>query len=308
MLLNETQTNTIDLDTARAQRNESPARKAATVRSLAELHRLLGQQLQTSLELDRLLSLYFELVVGLIPLDGLGYQHEPTEAAIDLGRNALHRVSYQLSHQAQPLGMLTLRRDRRFDELELNELESTMSCLLYPLTNALLYRRALLAATRDPLTEVGNRTAMTQMLQREVELARRHGLALSVMMLDIDHFKTINDRYGHHQGDEALRQVARLLKGKLRNADMIFRFGGEEFVLLLANTNSEAAAVVGERLRAAVEAFRFEVEDAWVPLSVSLGGATYQAPETPEQLLQRADEALYCAKRSGRNRLSLAAN
>ena len=185
-------------------------------------------------------------------------------------------------------------------------MESLIASLLYPLRNALLYRAAIQTALRDSLTGTGNRIAMDQALGREVELARRNLMPLSILMLDLDHFKRINDQYGHSHGDEALRTVAMAIKGSLRNVDMVFRFGGEEFLALLSNTSSAGAIQVGERLRHAVEDLQFTVDGQPVPLSISLGCASLAAGEGVDDLLRRADAALYAAKRDGRNRLACA--
>ncbi len=125
-------------------------------------------------------------------------------------------------------------------------------------------------------------------------------------MLDMDHFKTLNDQHGHHAGDAALRAISLLMKEQLRNVDMVFRFGGEEFALVLSNTSATAAAVVAERIRAAIEQLPFLVGERQVKLSASLGCATYLTGEPLDTLLQRADQALYQAKRSGRNQVASA--
>jgi diguanylate cyclase (GGDEF)-like protein len=125
-------------------------------------------------------------------------------------------------------------------------------------------------------------------------------------MLDIDHFKTINDTHGHAAGDNVLRAVAEAIKGQLRNVDMVFRYGGEEFLILLSNTGRDAAAMVGERLRHAAQTQDYRAEGTRIDLTVSLGCSTLLAAESAESLLRRADNALYVAKREGRNRLAMA--
>jgi diguanylate cyclase (GGDEF)-like protein len=172
--------------------------------------------------------------------------------------------------------------------------------------NALLYRAATQSALRDPLTGTGNRIAMDQTLQREIEMSRRHQQPLSLLMLDIDHFKHINDTHGHSAGDDVLKAVATSIKEQLRNVDMVFRFGGEEFLILLSNTSREAAAMVGERLRFAVQAHDYTADGNMIELTVSLGCSTLLPGESVESLLRRADSALYVAKREGRNRLAMA--
>lgn len=176
-------------------------------------------------------------------------------------------------------------------------METLLACLLYPLLNALLYRIATQTALRDPLTNTGNRIAMDQNLAREIEISRRHKQPLSLLMLDIDHFKRVNDDYGHYTGDEVLKTVAHGLKAQLRNIDRVFRYGGEEFVVILSNTSADAAQMVGERLRRAVRSLEFRELDPALTMTVSLGCSTLLPTETADSLLRRADNALYVAKR-----------
>jgi diguanylate cyclase (GGDEF)-like protein len=300
--------NTIDFDAAKLQRLGYASRGQHLLKptSLAQLRQQLSLQLQTSLEVDRILGLFFQEIQRLVPLNALSYQLAACDLRLELGERANHSAGYRLSHEGEYLGELTFRRSQRFSEDELGQLESLLASLLFPLRNALLYRTALQSALRDPLTDTGNRIAMSQSLQREVDLARRSLLPLSVLMLDIDHFKTINDRFGHATGDEVLKAVAAALKGSLRNIDMIFRYGGEEFLVLLANTSREAAQLVGERLRLAVLGLQYLEEGRALELSISLGCATLLPGESSESLQRRADSALYVSKREGRNRLSMA--
>lgn len=303
------QSNTIDFDAAKLRRlGFSSAQQPGPLRalSLADLRRQLTLQLQTSLEADRILTLFFQEVRRLVPLDALAYRNAGSDLRLEFGVSASHSASYRLSHEGEYLGEVVFRRGRRFDDQELGQLESLMACLLFPLRNALLYRAALRSALRDPLTDTGNRIAMDQALQREADRARRTLEPLSVLMLDIDHFKSINDRFGHGVGDEVLKAIATTLKADLRNIDLVFRYGGEEFLVLLSGTGQEAAAMIGERLRQAVEALQHLVEGQAIHLSISLGCATLAPGETVESLLRRADNALYNAKREGRNRLAFA--
>jgi diguanylate cyclase (GGDEF)-like protein len=302
------QSNTIDFDAAKLQRLGYASRAQKTLKpvSLAQLRQQLSLQLQTSLETERILELFFDAVQRLVPLSALSYQLASCDLRLDLGERANHSAGYRLNHDGEYLGELTFRRSYRFSEDELGQLESLLASLLFPLRNALLYRAALQTALRDPLTDTGNRVAMTQTLQREVDMARRNLQPLSVLMVDIDHFKQINDQHGHSVGDEALKAVANALKDSLRNVDMVFRYGGEEFLVLLSNTSREAASMVGERLRMAVMGIQYLVENRAIDLSVSLGCASLLPGESMESLLRRADSALYVSKREGRNRLSMA--
>ncbi|MBX3705636.1 MAG: diguanylate cyclase [Pseudomonadales bacterium] len=164
-------------------------------------------------------------------------------------------------------------------------------------------------AHTDPLTGLSNRRYFMQRLHEEIERARRHGHPLSVALLDLDHFKIINDTFGHDAGDQVLRAVARTIFGVKRSSDVAARFGGEEFALLLPETDPAGAARVAERLREAIESLLVP-RPAGAPLSVttSIGVATLHSPEAGlDNLLIRADRALYDAKRAGRNRVCDAA-
>ncbi|MGH8335041.1 MAG: GGDEF domain-containing protein [Pseudomonas fluorescens] len=302
------QTNAIDFDVAKLQRlgfGQQPSLREMPV-NLAQLRQKLTLQLQTSLEPQRILGLFFREIQQLVPLDALSYQHKASDLRLEFGLRGHHSVSYSLSHEGEHLGELVFRRNQRFSEQEQGNLESLLSALLYPMRNALLYRAATQSALRDPLTDTGNRIAMDQTLQREIEMSRRHLQPLSLLMLDIDHFKHINDNHGHSAGDDVLKAVAASIKNQLRNVDMVFRFGGEEFLILLSNTNREAAAMVGERLRFAVQAEEYSADGHAIELTVSLGCSTLLPGESADSLLRRADSALYVAKREGRNRLAMA--
>ncbi|MFJ2694235.1 GGDEF domain-containing protein [Pseudomonas sp. NPDC087336] len=302
------QTNAIDFDSAKLQRlgfGQQPPILERPV-SLAQLRQQLNLQLQTSLEPQRILGLFYREIQRLVPLDALSYLHKSSDLRLEFGLRGHHSISYSLSHEGEHLGELIFRRNQRFSEQEQANLESLLAALLYPMRNTLLYRAATQSALRDPLTDTGNRIAMDQTLQREIELARRHMQPLSVLMLDIDHFKQINDTHGHSAGDDVLKAVAASIKNQLRNVDMVFRYGGEEFLILLSNTSREAAALVGERLRCAAQTEDYPADGRTVGLTVSLGCSTLLPGESAESLLRRADSALYVAKREGRNRLTMA--
>jgi two-component system cell cycle response regulator len=152
----------------------------------------------------------------------------------------------------------------------------------------------------DALTGLSNRRAILTHLGGMVSAARRHGHPLSIAVLDLDHFKRVNDRHGHKTGDQVLVAAAHALGAHLRAEDQLGRLGGEEFLVLLPDTGAEAAGHVAEKLRAEVAG-----ADAPVPVTVSVGLATWN-DEAPEELLQRADEALYAAKEAGRDRVRAA--
>lgn len=159
-------------------------------------------------------------------------------------------------------------------------------------------------ATTDPVTQLLNRRALVDRLTHELERARRYGTPLALLMVDIDHFKDINDTHGHLVGDEALREIARVLQGAVRTVDLVGRYGGEEFVIVLPETTAEGAIAFAERLRDRVSQHEFASERLpSLRLTISIGVASYPTSpvESVEDLFARADEALYRAKAAGRN-------
>jgi diguanylate cyclase (GGDEF)-like protein len=301
--------NTIDFDAARLQRHAAAPRPNPILLpiTLPELRQHLTLLLQSSLLLESVLELFFREIQRLLPVDGLSYQHPDQGDGLDLGQPAQHSASYSLQHEGEALGELGFLRAQRFSEDELSQLESLMGSMLYPLRNSLLYRAAVQSSLRDPLTGIGNRMAMEKMLQREAGMAIRSKLPLSILMIDIDHFKRINDTHGHGVGDEVLIAVAAELSSQLRNVDMLFRYGGEEFLVVLSNTSADCATRIGERLRQSIADLR-PCHPLELELSISAGCAALLPNESSGSLLQRADRALYFAKRSGRNRLCMAAD
>ena len=170
--------------------------------------------------------------------------------------------------------------------------------MLYPLRNALQYQKALETALLDSLTGIPNRAAFDQAIQREVELAGRHKLQFSLLAIDLDKFKSINDTRGHAAGDEVLRQVVGTIESCIRKSDMLFRIGGEEFVVVMPRTNVYDAERLATKLQRILEDAVFPCRDTGLTIRASFGVATYDHTSTREELLSRADRAMYMQKRS----------
>jgi diguanylate cyclase (GGDEF)-like protein len=163
--------------------------------------------------------------------------------------------------------------------------------------NAIIQRMA----STDALTGLCNRRFFDETLVKELERAKRYDTALSMAIVDIDHFKRFNDRYGHARGDQVLETVARVLTARVRSADTVARWGGEEFCILMPETELDGARTVMEDIRASIEATRLpDVDEA---LTASVGVAALDPGESPDSLFQRVDEALYAAKENGRNQV-----
>ncbi len=158
--------------------------------------------------------------------------------------------------------------------------------------------------TVDGLTQIFNKRYLLETLEREISRCRRYGRALSMLLLDIDHFKQVNDTYGHLAGDFVLKQLASLIKGRVRREDVFGRYGGEEFALIVPELELPGAASVAEKLRQLVEEQNFIFEDQYIPLTVSVGVAEAAGMDLEmADLLKAADARLYEAKSAGRNRV-----
>ena len=172
--------------------------------------------------------------------------------------------------------------------------------------NSRLFERVRNLAIRDSLTDLFNHRHIMDLVNHEFERVGRYQNAFSVLMIDLDHFKSINDQHGHPAGDAVLREMAHLLRDQLRATDSLGRYGGEEFVAVLPHTGAEEARQTAERIRYQVQQRRFHSGESEVRLSVSVGMATCPAPgvASSEALLREADKALYRAKEAGRNRVA----
>ena len=166
-----------------------------------------------------------------------------------------------------------------------------------------IYRLTIL----DPLTELHNKRYLLEFLVREIARAARHERPLCLAMMDIDHFKKINDSFGHLAGDHVLRTLGKLIKPKLRQEELVARYGGEEFVFVLPESTLEEAARFAERMRALVEAVECEFEGKPIATTASFGVARLRGECPPETLLSAADRELYKAKEAGRNRVMIEA-
>lgn len=176
-----------------------------------------------------------------------------------------------------------------------------MLCIIHDVTEQKRLRKELeQAASRDPLTGLWNRRQFLLLLDNARAQKRRYDVDYSLMLIDADHFKSINDRYGHDAGDEVLVLLARALEARVRETDTVCRWGGEEFIVLLPQTDCASAQLLAESLRGSVERIRVP---HLPPVTVSIGVARHRASESSESLIKRADEALYQAKAAGRNRV-----
>jgi len=266
------------------------------------LSHLVGA-LQTTIDLDQLLPIFGKELLKTVDYSGFVFEHSDLNIPIKNGVRTNHSCEYSLAIENMPLGKLTFMRRKRFNEGELETIEKFLSVLLYPLKNTLLYRQAIQSAHTDPLTGVLNRSTLQSVFHKEASLSKRQNSNLSLVMLDIDFFKAINDKYGHLAGDEALKEVTKCISQTARESDHIFRFGGEEFAILLNGTDLKGAKLLAERLRKAIQSITINYEATQFCLTVSMGVTLYRQNEPLEKMMKRADEALYKGKETGRNKV-----
>ena len=269
-------------------------------------HYDISSALQTTLEFNKLIPIFISKIESMIPHSAFVYTNEKFGLEIKSGVFTRHSCTYALKVEEQQLGELKLMRHHRFDDTEIKLLETLLCCLIYPLKNATLFHQALQMAYIDPLTQVNNRASFSDAVKREVSLALRHAKNLAIIFQDIDHFKAINDQHGHDCGDITLTAVAKRIKESLRSSDTIFRFGGEEFVILLSDTDITGAELLAERIRNAIECHTLAYDMKTIKVTASLGVAALRSDDTADTFIKRADEAMYKAKNNGRNQVMLA--
>ncbi len=270
--------------------------------SVESLKNRLYTVLQTTLDLNELLPLFKRHAGELIEFGSFQFHNHHANFHYEWNAEQSCRCLFPLCVDDEYLGEISFSRQVPFSKSETQVLRSLTGTVIYPIRNGLRYREAVHSAVTDPLTGAGNRSSLEHSIRREYELSQRYQQPLSVLMIDLDHFKAVNDRFGHSTGDAVLKAAAQTIQNETRCADVTFRFGGEEFVVLLAKTNLEGASIIAERIRSAISQLNCLPDNSCI--SASIGCATLEPEESCDALLQKADMALYRAKRKGRNRVN----
>ena len=271
--------------------------------TIDQLRLQLMLSLQRSLDVQQLVELFCEQIQQLFGMCGGQFTAREPALHCQFGATGIHNFHYRLNTATDDrVGELVLYSRHRISDSEMQLLDIAASCLVYPLHHALQYHSAISKAHRDPLTSLGNRLALDAALQRESSRALRNDSALSLLIIDIDHFKSINDCFGHSAGDAVIVAVANTLSETARQADNVFRYGGEEFIVLLDNTDRAGACIAAERFRERIAAIEASILGLNRPVTASIGHATLQSDESMDSLIERADAAMYDAKSAGRNR------
>lgn len=263
----------------------------------------LSGSLQTTLEVDAVIELFANSLRTQFNYDTFNYHNKDKDIDIQFGKEpGRNRLKYDLNVLDTALGHICISRTSRFKKGEIVQIENLLATLLYPLRNALLYRAAVHSAFIDSLTGVKNRSAFDENFSRDIEFNRRKKSDLSLLVLDIDFFKGINDQYGHAVGDMVLKEIAATVEHTIRSSDALYRYGGEEFVVVLSDTSIAGAQRLARRIRRNVEDLRIKPLQG-ITITLSVGVSAMIQQDTPQSLFERADAALYQAKENGRNQV-----
>ena len=286
---------TLSLDNAPPMVGMSPFPECPNDR--AELFDFVAR-LQTTLERQQLLDIFVLHLQSIVALRGLRFEYACDSLCPELPDyrfGALHGVSSTSSVRAAQhhLGVVTLFTREPLDAHERQWLDRWLGCLAHPLLNALRFDAAQRLAHCDPLTGVGNRAAYERAIERDIARASRRDQSLSLLAVDLDAFKLINDTHGHSVGDECLRRLVIALQQGIRDGGEVFRLGGDEFVIILPDADRQAAQEIARRLE------RLVASDGQSPeMSASIGCATWRPGMSPEELFESADQSLYAVKRA----------
>lgn len=255
--------------------------------------------MSASLDLDEVIRTLNAFLHEAVAPSGWSYRSPGDEFCLAEGPQSGHSIQYQLRFNEQALGVLELWRNRPFTAEDQQRIESLLALAAPSIHNALRFFQVNRQLERDPLTGLGNRRAL--MLQGAQWLADciRHRHPLSLLVLDLDRFKTINDTYGHPLGDRVLCKVAETLRSVTRAADLCVRLGGDEFVVLLPGATLDEAKDCAERIRQALAEQWIETETGErIGIEASIGAATHRPGMDLDQLYHEADVALYAVKHS----------
>ena len=257
--------------------------------------------LQSTLDINILIELFDNELKKIVSHDYLNYKNSIENINIDLGEIIKEKLIFNLKINNNSLGKFIIARNIKFNKWEINEIKNLMSVLVQPINNALNYRQAITNASIDPVTKLNNRTLFNKIINQEIDFAQRYKQKLLLMILDLDNFKKINDNFGHNIGDILLGLIGQKLTKFMRRSDLVFRYGGDEFCIILRNTMLDGANNLANRVRNNINEKEYDCNDIKIKISVSIGLAELHHDDDYMKFIERADKLLYKAKKAGRN-------
>lgn len=262
----------------------------------------LLEQLQTTLELREIINKFALEVAKHIDFSGLKFSGPEGEATARGSRLGKLEKQFDLIVENEYLGKLTYSLNRTLTVKDSKMLQELHQYLSYPVRNAIAYSNALKLAMQDGLTGLGNRRYFDEQLKRAINHAKRQNLDIGMVVCDLNKFKAINDTFGHHVGDKVLVQFAKALKASVRESDSVFRFGGDEFVILVEDASKESLDIINHRVK---KAMAKDATLAKYQLTCSLGATFMKRTDSAESFFERADQALYERKMNMTQKLSV---
>ncbi len=265
-------------------------------------HSSLLEQLQTTLELDKLLDIIAMEAARYINFCGLYFKNQTVSKTLRGSRKAKHERQFELKLNDEFIGTLSYGINSPISMINYKDLQRIHQIILYPLKNALQYHQAMQLAMQDSLTGLGNRRYFDEQLKRAMHNANRHHAQVGLVLGDLNKFKAINDTYGHNTGDQVLKQFANILRSCIRDSDSVFRFGGDEFAIIVENASENALDIIQSRVDNALSS---NVLLAKYQVGCSLGTTFMNRADNEHSLVERADQALYRQKINITKRLSI---
>ena len=262
----------------------------------------LLEQLQTTLDLDKLLDIIAMEVARYINFSGLYFKNQTVSKTLRGSRKARHERHFELKLNDEFIGTLSYAINSPISMVHFKDLQRIHQIILYPLKNALQYHQAIQLAMRDSLTGLGNRRYFDEQIKRAMHNANRHHAQVGLVLGDLNKFKAINDTYGHSTGDQVLKQFANILRACIRDSDSIFRFGGDEFAIIVENASECALDIIQSRIN---NALKNNVLLAKYQVGCSLGTTFMNRADNELSLFERADQALYRQKMNLSKRLTV---
>ncbi len=293
----------------------------------------LLQELQSKLDISSISISFSRIISSIIPHSGISISGSHPAMEATAGEYGNYQEGVDLILNGENLGTATLMGWQPFNQYAAICFRYLARHMVYPIKNALLVNNLKKETLTDPLTRTLNRTALHHDLEQEIRLSLRERIPFTLTMIDIDHFKRVNDRHGHTTGDRVLKILSREIRQQIRQSDRLYRYGGEEFTLLLHNTTIGHSSRKIQAILNTIERYPFTTAEidrdpsikdngstslqncsegrARVPerkaglfqITLSAGLTEWRAGDRAESLIKRADQALYCSKSNGRNQL-----
>lgn len=258
----------------------------------------LAAKLQTSLVIEDVLTIFSKYAKQLLNFSGVQFESASGDIKTHLCSTAHNAYSFNIHTENEAIGQLTYYTKYPLSAAIEQKLQLFHTVLTYPLRNALMYARVLKLATKDALTGLNNRSQFNDVLLQKLESYRRNERPFSLMLLDLDNFKQVNDNFGHNVGDDILKEFASVLCSSVRGTDSVFRFGGDEFAILIEDPALATNTVLAERIMRLVNSSHVLTQ---YNVTTSIGFTRAQPSDTETDIFSRSDKGLYKAKASGRN-------